>query len=133
MTNLSGIRVLVVEDEGAVAMMIEDMLEEFGCIVVASVGQLAKAREVAATAQIDLALLDVNLSGQLVFPVADILQDRRIPFVFSTGYGARVVPSKFSEYAVLAKPFSPVELRQSIVSAVEGAFRSRDSADPPPP
>ena len=131
MTDLSAIRVLVVEDEAAVAMMIEDMLEELGCIVVASVGQVARACEAAATAKIDLALLDVNLNGQLVFPVAGILRDRQIPFVFSTGYGARGVPAEFSDYGVLGKPFSQVELRQSIVSAMESAVRSRNSAGPP--
>lgn len=118
MTNLSGLRVLVVEDEGAVALLIESMLEELGCIIVSSVGHLAKAAEVAATAQMDLALLDVNLHGQFVFPVADILTARNIPIVFSTGYGARGLPAAYSERAVLSKPFSPLELRRAIASAV---------------
>jgi CheY-like chemotaxis protein len=87
MTELSGARVLLVEDEGLVALMIEDMLEELGLKVIASAAHVAKACELASAASFDLALLDVNLAGERVFPVARILRDRRIPFLFSTGYG----------------------------------------------
>lgn len=79
MTPFVGVRVLVVEDEGAVALLIEDMLEEFGCEVVASVARLAAARDVAGSVQVDLAILDVNLAGERVFPVAEILRGRHIP------------------------------------------------------
>ncbi len=67
MTPFVGVRVLVVEDEGAVALLIEDMLEEFGCEVVASVARLAAARDMAGSVQVDLAILDVNLAGERVF------------------------------------------------------------------
>lgn len=114
MTPFVGIRVLVVEDEGAVAMLIEEMLEESGCEVVASVARLGTACAVASTAEIDLAMLDVNLAGELVFPVAEILRDRNIPFVFSTGYGASGIPSEFSQCHVLHKPFSDSDLQEKI-------------------
>jgi CheY-like chemotaxis protein len=114
MTLFSGVRVLVVEDEGAVAMMIEDMLEDLGCEVVASVGRLAEAREVATAAEIDFAMLDVNVAGQLVFPVAEILRDRGIPVLFSTGYGASGLPSEFDGHQVLSKPFSQAQLQQKM-------------------
>jgi CheY-like chemotaxis protein len=119
MTDLSTLRVLVVEDEGPIALMIEDMLEELGCTIAGSAGHLAKAREIAATAEIDLALLDVNLLGQPVFSVAEILRDRKVPVVFSTGYGAGGLPEEFRGYVALGKPFSQLELRQAIVSAMK--------------
>lgn len=111
MTPFAGIRVLLVEDEGTVAMLIEEMLEELGCTVVASVPRLAQAREKAHTLEVDLAILDVNLAGERVFPVADILRARSIPFLFSTGYGASGLPADFAQCPVLHKPFSENELQ----------------------
>ena len=118
MTGLAGIRVLVVEDEAFVALMIEDMLEELGCTIAASVAQLAKARAIAATAEVDLAVLDVNLGGEPVFPVAETLRARRIPLVFSTGYGASGLPADFAGFPVLGKPFAIAELQQAIATAL---------------
>ncbi|UVL86486.1 response regulator [Pseudomonas sp. B21-028] len=118
MPPFAGVRVLVVEDEGAIAMLIEEMLEDFGCEVVASVARLATARDQASTALIDLALLDVNLAGELVFPVAEILRNRGIPFLFSTGYGVSGVPGEFAGYPVLHKPFSESELLQRMTLAL---------------
>jgi DNA-binding response OmpR family regulator len=114
MTMLTGLRVLVIEDEGLVALMIEDMLVELGCEVVGSIAELSRACEAASAADIDLAMLDVNLAGKPVFPVAEILRDRAIPFLFSTGYGASGLPSEFADHEVLHKPYSNSELRQKI-------------------
>lgn len=118
MINLSGLRVLVVEDEGAVALLIEDMLVELGCVIAASAAHLSKANEVARSAAIDLAVLDVNLDGQLVFPAAHTLRERGIPFVFSTGYGAGGIPTDLVGYPVLAKPFEINSLREAVVTAI---------------
>jgi CheY-like chemotaxis protein len=126
MAALTGLRVLVVEDEGMVAAMIEDMLQDLGCIVAASVGQLEKAREIAAAADIDLALLDVNLRNELVFPVAEILAGRRIPFVFSTGYGASGLPAEFRNHTVLTKPFSQLQLQQAMAKLPVTSTGARD-------
>jgi CheY-like chemotaxis protein len=114
MINLHGLRALIVEDEAAVALLIEDMLLELGCEVAATAARLAVASEKASTVACDFALLDVNLDGQPVFPVARILADRRIPFVFSTGYGAGIVPAAFSGAPVLAKPFAIEDLEQKL-------------------
>ncbi|MHC8307540.1 response regulator [Pseudomonas sp. PB3P13] len=114
MTSFTGIRVLLVEDEGAIAMLIEEMLEDLGCTVVASVAQLAKAMQVADVVDIDLAVLDVNLAGERVFPVARILRARNIPFLFSTGYGGSGLPEEFAACPVLHKPFSEIDLRLRI-------------------
>ncbi|EJL03738.1 MULTISPECIES: response regulator [Pseudomonas] len=123
MTPFAGTRVLVVEDEGAIALLIEDMLEEFGCRVVASVARLAPACEMARTVMVDLAILDVNLAGERVFPVADILRSRHIPFLFSTGYGASGVPPEYAGCPVLHKPYSERELQQTIAVALAGGSR----------
>ncbi|AXA53317.1 response regulator [Pseudomonas thivervalensis] len=124
MTPLAGTRVLVVEDEGAIALLIEEMLEEFGCEVVASVARLATACEVAGSVQVDLAILDVNLAGERVFPVADILRGRQIPFLFSTGYGASGLPAEYAGCPVLHKPFSQSELQQKIAVTLKEARAS---------
>lgn len=118
MSELTGLRVLVVEDEVAVAMMIEGMLQDLGCEIVASVARLPDARQAAAVAQIDLAVLDVNLYGQLVYPVAQILSERGIPFVFSTGYGASGLPSELASRPVLSKPYFTRELETAILTAL---------------
>jgi len=111
---MSGARVLLVEDEGLVALMIEDMLEQLGLKVVASAAHVKKACELATNASFDVALLDVNLAGELVFPVARILRDRRIPFLFSTGYGGPPLEEEFSTAPAIGKPFSIEELKEKL-------------------
>jgi CheY-like chemotaxis protein len=81
-------RVLVVEDEMTIALLIEDMLTDLGHEVVGLAMRLPQAMELAATAIVDLAILDVNLDGRMSFPVADLLSARGVPFVFATGYGS---------------------------------------------
>ena len=128
MTRLSGLKAFVVEDEGSVAFMIEDMLQELGCIVHASVAHLEDACRMADTAPVDFAMLDVNLNGQLVFPVAEILRKRQIPFIFSTGYGASGVSDEFRNYPVLAKPFTMDELQQKLTAALGEPYMLVDTA-----
>jgi DNA-binding response OmpR family regulator len=113
-TEVSGARVLLVEDEGLVALMIEDMLEQLGLKVVASAAHVKKACELATSTSFDVALLDVNLAGEFVFPVARILRDRRIPFLFSTGYGAPSLEEEFSTAPAIGKPFSIEELKEKL-------------------
>jgi DNA-binding response OmpR family regulator len=114
MSEVSGARVLLVEDEGLVALMIEDMLEELGLKVVASAAHLKRACELAATGSFDLALLDVNLAGEFVFPVARVLRDRGIPFLFSTGYGTPPLEEEFRHALAIGKPFSIDELNDKV-------------------
>ncbi|HEX5378721.1 MAG TPA: response regulator [Phenylobacterium sp.] len=99
-------RVILVEDEALVALMMEDLLEELGCQIVASFGALAPALEWldAQSTLPDGAVLDVNLGGgDDVFPLARALRDRGVPFAFATGYG--VLPDEgFAEATVLHKP-----------------------------
>ena len=99
-------RVLVVEDEAIIAMLVEDMVLEFGSEVVGPVAKLDDALELARFAELDAAILDINVGGSVVFPVADILSERGIPFIFATGYGARGLPPRYQDSQTLPKPFS---------------------------
>ncbi|HEX3918128.1 MAG TPA: response regulator [Caulobacteraceae bacterium] len=97
-------RILLVEDEGLVALMLEDMLEDLGFEVACSAATVAQALSwLDAGGALDLALLDVNLGGEPVFPVADALKARGVPFAFSTGYGEGHDP-RFREAPLLGKP-----------------------------
>jgi CheY-like chemotaxis protein len=107
-------RALVVEDEVLLAMMIEDMLGDLGHDVTARAARLSTAVEAARTAEIDFAMLDINLNGQTSFPAADVLAARGVPFVFATGYGARILVPPYLDRPVLQKPFSLDELRRAL-------------------
>lgn len=117
MTTLTGLRVLIVEDESGVALLLEDMLEDMGCAVVGTVARLAQAFEAAAEKNFDLTLLDVSLHGEESFPFARSLQEQGTPFVFSTGYGAVAIPADLKDHPVLAKPFTLEHLRAAVESA----------------
>lgn len=112
---LCDLRVLVVEDEMMVALLIEDVLLEQRCTVVGPYGQLGDALAAARTAALDLAVLDVNIIGGRVYPVAEVLQQRRIPFVFLSGYGQNAVPREHPEWKVCSKPFRPMDLVTMLV------------------
>lgn len=103
-------RVLVVEDEMMVAMLIEDMLTDLGFEVVGPAMRLESALKLADVEPIDGAVLDVNLGSEKSFPVAQLLRNRGIPFVFATGYGKIGVSDTFPDAVVLAKPFQTHDL-----------------------
>jgi CheY-like chemotaxis protein len=120
MSGLSGLRLLLVEDESHVAMLVEDMLADMGCDVVSSAARVSEALKLIETTDIDAAVLDVNVAGEKVFPVAEKLRDRKIPFVFATGYGAEGVREDFRTHPVIAKPFPQSQLRKALTKAVTG-------------
>ena len=111
---LAGLRVLIVEDETLVSMLLEDMVAGFGGRLAASLSRVDRALDFLRTdwALIDLAILDVNLGGEEVFPVAEVLVDRDIPFVFSTGYGSSGLPEAWRGRPILPKPFVEEGVRQ---------------------
>jgi CheY-like chemotaxis protein len=117
-------RILIVEDETMIAMMEEDFLEELGWVVVGLASGTERALTMARDADIDAALLDVNLNGQVTFAVADILSERHIPFVVATGYGADGVADRFRGVPTLTKPFQRDELDRALHRATAGVRTS---------
>ncbi len=107
-------RVLVVEDEYLIRMLLEDMLQELGYDMAAGVGTISEASEAAARGEFHVAILDVNLDGQEIFPVADILAERGLPFIFVTGYGERSLPNPHRGRPALQKPFQAEQLRAAL-------------------
>jgi DNA-binding response OmpR family regulator len=104
---LAGLRVLVVEDETLVSLLIEDFLLDQMCLVVGPHYRVQTAFDEVRNASIDFALLDVNVAGTKVYPVAEVLHARGIPFLFLSGYGPEAVPACRPEWQVCSKPFSP--------------------------
>jgi CheY-like chemotaxis protein len=112
-------RILVVEDELMIRMLLEDMLGELGYTVAAEAARVEEALDAAKNAEFDIAILDVNLNGQPVSPVADVLVARGTPFVFATGYGERGLPEPYRDRPTLKKPFQMEGLKQMLESALE--------------
>ena len=117
---LKGLRLLVVEDEALVAMMIENMLDDLGCVVVEVAGTVSRGLVLAGDQELafDGAILDVNLGGEKVYPVAQALRARRVPFIFSTGYGIDGIAAEFSNVPALAKPYQQQALETVLVSTL---------------
>jgi len=113
-TSTTPARILVVEDEYLIRMLLEDMLADLGHTVAAAVGTIAEAKEAATKGDFDCAMLDVNLDGQQIFPVADILMQRGLPFVFVTGYGEASLPETYRGRPSLQKPFHAEKLEQTL-------------------
>ncbi|QGM96946.1 response regulator [Methylocystis parvus] len=103
-------RVLIVEDEAVIAMALELFLEELACEVVGVAGNVQQALELAATGDFDLAFLDVNLNGQKAHVLPGVLERRKKPFAFVTGYGAHGVLAAHAAAPVVTKPFSKAML-----------------------
>lgn len=112
-----GKRVLVVEDQSFVSMLIERYLEDLGHEVVGTASRLEEALVLANTLALDLAVLDVNLNGKLSYPVAVALRARGVPFLFATGYGTAGLPEELRGAPVLAKPFAAKQLAKAICHA----------------
>ena len=111
-------RILVVEDELMIRMLLEDMLGELGYTVAAEAARIEDALEAARTVHFDLAILDVNLNGHTVAPVAEALDARGTPFVFATGYGERGLPEGYRDRPTLKKPFQMDGLCRTLESAL---------------
>jgi CheY-like chemotaxis protein len=113
--------VFVVEDEPMISMLVMSMLEELACSVAAEASDIEAATEFAQTVDFDLAILDVNLKGKTVFPVAEFIKARGLPIIFATGYGSEGVPEAFRNFPTLAKPFQI----EALAKAIDELFRSR--------
>ncbi len=118
------LRVLLVEDEALIAMMIQESLTEFGFHVIGPVCTVPEAEAVAKDSQLDAAVLDINLGDGLVYSVAEILAARGVPFVFVTGYDAESVDSRFTGIPVLQKPIEREMLQKIFVQRAERSVAS---------
>jgi CheY-like chemotaxis protein len=117
-SKLSGLRVLVVEDEALVALQLEDMLTGLGCTVVGPASRVGQALQLLHGQPIDAAVLDVNIAGELVYPVADELTSRGLPYIFATGYGASGLTEAYRGRPVLEKPFPKKALLRAMLESL---------------
>ncbi|TGN42985.1 response regulator [Paracoccus liaowanqingii] len=113
---MTAFRVLIVEDEMLIAMDMEDMLAEMGFEVVGPAPCLERGMELARREAFDMAVLDINLAGRTSFPIADILRERGIPFLFATGYGVAGLLEKYVGTTTLQKPVEFLQLKAEIVA-----------------
>ena len=116
---LSG-SVFLVEDEVMIRMMVADMLEELGYKVAAEAGDIEEALRLAQSTEFDLAILDVNVNGKVISPVADLIKAKGRPFIFATGYGSSGLPQQYRDRPALQKPFQVEALGKTIESALRG-------------
>ena len=119
---LKGKRILVVEDEALIAVMVEDMLTEMGCEVVGPAATIAQALALAGSEDIDGAVLDVNVRGERIDPVADALSARGVPMLFATGYG-EVRLASGAVATVIDKPYTQEKLARGLAAAMGTALR----------
>ncbi len=108
----TGLRLLIVEDDAMVAMLLEDMISDLGHKVTGVAAEMDEAAQLAASAAFDLAILDVNLNGENTYALADALTARGIPFVFATGYGISSLKPEWQNAPLLQKPFMMDDLER---------------------
>lgn len=114
-----GTRVLIVEDEAIIAMTAEDMIEEMGCVVAKTASSLAEALDKVKGGDFDVALLDINLNGEASTEVAQLLIDRALPFIFTTGYGSGGPAAGFPDVPVVPKPYRASDLAAAICGVIK--------------
>jgi CheY-like chemotaxis protein len=117
---LTGLRAAVLEDEFFIGIFLSEALESFGCEVLAHVMTVAKARAFLEREHPDFMLLDVNLGKETSFPIADMLEQRGIPFLFVTGYGAESMRGRYADHPRVLKPVDDAELIEALVKLVDG-------------
>lgn len=118
--SIAGARLLIVEDEALVALMVEDMLADLGCVVVDVAGTVSRGVTLVTDPglAIDGAILDVNLGGEKVYPVAEALAAKGVPFIFATGYGLAGIAESFAHVPALAKPYDLRALEEGLTAVL---------------
>ncbi|HEY8540581.1 MAG TPA: response regulator [Steroidobacteraceae bacterium] len=122
--RLRGLSVLVVEDNGLLCCVLEETLREAGCEVVGPYARLGEAMKAAADSRIDLALLDINVRGELVSPLAERLRERGVPFVLTSAYESQELPYSLQSAIQLRKPYTDLDLLDRLASLVGEPRRS---------
>ena len=125
MVHPPGCSVLLVEDEVMIRMMVADMLEELGHRVVGEAGEISRAIALAQSIEFELAILDVNLNGEVITPVAEVIKARKRPLIFATGYGAAGVPDNYRDQPTLQKPF----LLEQLAGMIDRALKKPATTD----
>jgi DNA-binding response OmpR family regulator len=110
-------RILVVEDEAMISMLIEDTVVDCGAEVVGPVTRFDDALALAHQGEFGVAVLDLNLNGTLTYPIAGVIRERGIPVIFATGYGTHGLRNSFQDCPTLQKPFSQRDFAQAVASA----------------
>jgi DNA-binding response OmpR family regulator len=121
--------IFLVEDEALILMMLAEMIGELGHRVVAEAGNIQDAQVLAETAIFDLAILDINIDGSSIVPVAEIIDSRGLPFLFISGYGSAARPDAFIERPALEKPVSISILGETINAILATAGKASSHAD----
>lgn len=116
--SLAGTRTFIVEDEALILYLLQDMLEDLGCKVAGSAVRLDDALAKAAVLAFDIAILDVNIAGERIDPVADLLATRGIPFLFATGYDRASLPSAHRDRVIIAKPYRTRDLEAALAATL---------------
>jgi CheY-like chemotaxis protein len=111
--------VFLVEDEVMIRMMVADMLQELGYSIAAEAGEISEAIRLAQSIDFDLAILDVNVNGKVISPVADLIRARNRPFIFATGYGSSGLPEEYRDRPSLQKPFQIETLARVIENTLK--------------
>ena len=111
---LDGRVALVLEDEPIIGFAIEDMLSSLGCAKVHVATRVDEARHLLESCRVDVAVLDVNIHGQRSYPIADMLTDLGVPFIFATGYGELEHPPRHRSVPTVTKPYSSADVRSAI-------------------
>ncbi len=115
-SRFAGVRILLVEDETVVSFLIEDMLKELGCANIWHARGVDQAIAMLRDRQPDAAVLDVNLAGELGYPIAEQLESAQIPFLFATGYGRNGIPAQWASKPTIQKPFRYDALAQALAA-----------------
>jgi DNA-binding response OmpR family regulator len=132
--EFQGLRVLLVEDDTMICLLLEDMLLEFGCEIIGPACDIRRATDLARRHEsIDVAVLDVNLAGQVVFPVADILAKRGVPILFATGLDADDLPQDWQGHQTIQKPMTTNQLAVSLGNTLRDHRQGSQSTPLPPP
>ena len=116
--DLRGIRIFLVEDESLIMMLLEDIMADLECEVVQTALTLREALDVASTVDAQVAILDINLAGDPIFPVAERLAVRGIPLIFASGYGSTTLPEIWKDRTTLSKPFSATQVEAALRSVL---------------
>jgi DNA-binding response OmpR family regulator len=118
-------RILVVEDEAMISMLLEDMVLDCGGEIVGPAAKFDDALELARKAEFGVAVLDLNLNGTLSYPIAEVIRERGIPVIFATGYGTDGLPGRFGDCPTLQKPFSQQDFAEAVAAACRESAASR--------